>query len=326
MLSSKIKVNKVILTVIFLLGWTNIVCQPDVEWHIKKIRELFKLINDRSATVEPVVLRSDTINDHPLEIKSWSFKGNEIKVQTTAYQKNREEVTDYYFGPEGLIFIFSQQFFKDEFNQPYVRENRYYFRDEETMIRWLDENKKEVDPSGPEFSKKAEDLWNELNWTGEIFFMLSTKNDNSEEDEKIRIRDTYFYGIGIGQKIKDVSKNLEKGILKTGEGTFEVYYIKDREGARLGYIPVESEYVLSIVITTQGAVTWDGLKVGSTFGELEETFGSVEVHGSEIEGRTYVEYGNMSFLLDAYHYSYDVDESSIPKETKIRAIIIRSPA
>ncbi|TRX54788.1 hypothetical protein FNH22_18685 [Fulvivirga sp. M361] len=314
------------LTSIFLMVWVQGISQSALEGHIGYIREQFQLINKRSANVDPLIFRSDTLHaDGPMEIKSWRFEGKEIKMQATIRRASGKLVTDYYFGSQGFIFAFVQEYLKDEFNQPYVLENRYYFRDEETLVRWLDKDKKEVDPESERFRKRGNDILNDVHWLSEVFFMYGPKGPSSDADQ-LSIGDRYFYGITIGQKIEDVAGSLKKGWLKTGEGDFEVYYITDPQGSQLGHIPVEGDKVLTIVITTPKASTWDGLRVGSTFAELKEVLGEVEVHGSEIEGRTSVYKGYFQFLLDAYLYTFDVDETTIPPETKIKAIILRSPA
>ena len=300
--------------------------QPTLEGQIEYIREQFRVINSRCASVEPLIFRSDTLHaTGPMEIKSWRFKGSEIKMQATVHRESGKMITDYYFSNRGLIFAFVQEYLQDEFEQPYVRENRYYFQNEDRMIRWLDEDKKEVDPASERFREKEHDTWSEVQWLSEVFFMYGPKDSPSDTD-RLSIGDHHFFGIAIGQKIEDVAGKLEKGLLKSGEGDFEVYYITDHHGARLGYIPAEGDRVLSIIITTPGASTWDGISVGSTFRQLKETLGKIEVHGSEIEGRTSVHQGYFQFLLDAYFYTYEVDETDIPADTKIKAIILRSPA
>jgi len=47
-----------------------------------------------------------------------------------------------------------------------------------------------------------------------------------------------------------------------------------------------------------------------------------KVHGSEIEGRTYANFGQLSFRLNTSYFSYEVDETKIPKSTEIVEIII----
>lgn len=318
----------VILTGISILVWAyDGISQPATQEQIKYIREQFQLINKRVATVEPLILRSDTLHgDGPMEIKSWRFEGTEIKMQVTVQGKSGKVVSDYYFGSRGFIFAFTQEYLEDEFKHAYTRENRYYFKDEDTMIRWLGDDKREVDPKSEQFRRRGNTIWNDVHWLGEVLFMYGPK-DPSSDDNRLNIGKGYFFGITIGQKIKEVEAKLRKGWLKTGEGDFEVYYIVDRQGSQLGYIPMEGDRVLSIVVTTSRASTWNGLTVGSTFAALKEALGNdVEAHGSEIEGRTSVDDGYFSFLLDTYFYTYDVDEKAIPEDTKIKAITLRSSA
>lgn len=110
--------------------------QPTPEGQIIYIREQFRVINGRCASVEPLIFQSDTLHAAgPMEIKSWRFKGSEIKMQLTVHRKSGKMITDYYFSNRGFIFAFAQEYLQDEFEQPYVRENRYYFQNEDRMIR-----------------------------------------------------------------------------------------------------------------------------------------------------------------------------------------------
>ena len=77
-----------------------------------------------------------------------------------------------------------------------------------------------------------------------------------------------------------------------------------------------------IVISSVGSKTKKGIEVGDKYEKLYEISSKIEAHGSEIEGRTYVKVGNLSYRLDVANFTYEVDENKIPMDTKIKEIII----
>ena len=132
--------------------------------------------------------------------------------------------------------------------------------------------------------------------------------------------------IPAGIPISNIDMSLEKGLLQSGEGEFEVYYIKTDTGKEVGYIVAEPEdapLVSNIFITDSGLVLPNGLHVGSTWAEVKDAAGSVEVHGSEIEARTYADLGDYQLRLEYMSTSYDINESSIPNDTKVTEIWLR---
>ena len=146
-----------------------------------------------------------------------------------------------------------------------------------------------------------------------------------EPETDYTIKANSFMGIALGSEIAN-AKNLKKGILKTGEGDFEVYYILAPSGEELGYThPQEASpgIVKNITVTSPLAKTEQGAKVGMTYGELEKMITDFEVHGSEIESRTYVEGKIFSYRLDAINSSYNLDKASIAKDAKVLEISIK---
>jgi hypothetical protein len=134
-----------------------------------------------------------------------------------------------------------------------------------------------------------------------------------------------FRGIQLGDMISKHSEYIQKTKLKTGEGTFDAYEIKDFDNNPAGYIlpdPKNKDLVGDITVTSPKAQTAEGIKIGSTFQELQKVFPGIEVHGSEIEGRTHARVGNLSYRLDVANFSYEIDKSKIPGATKITEIII----
>ncbi|MFK7903742.1 MAG: hypothetical protein AB8B69_01390 [Chitinophagales bacterium] len=143
------------------------------------------------------------------------------------------------------------------------------------------------------------------------------------------ITDKSFMGLSSGNGIEEHADVLEQGVLKSGEGEFEVYNIKSESGEKLGYIMASHQdpsKIGNITITHPKASTEEGISIGATFAELESALGEVAVHGSEIESRTYAYKGHLAFLLDDYHNTYELDKSKVKKDAKIKEIEIRTNA
>jgi hypothetical protein len=134
-----------------------------------------------------------------------------------------------------------------------------------------------------------------------------------------------FRGIQIGDLIANHSDYIKKTQLKTGEGTFEVYEIKDFENNPAGYFvpdPNDKLLVGDITVNSPKAETAKGIKIGNTFKDLLKAFPNIAVHGSEIESRTTATANNISYRLDIANNKYDIDKSKIPATTKITEITI----
>lgn len=134
-----------------------------------------------------------------------------------------------------------------------------------------------------------------------------------------------FRGIKVGDKIAAHTDYTQKTQLKTGEGNFEAYEIKDFENNPAGYFlpdPNDADRVGDIVVQTPKAQTAEGIMVGSTYQDLLKVFPSIEVHGSEVEGRTNATNGTLSYRLDVPNFNYEVDKAKIPVTTKIVEITI----
>ena len=139
------------------------------------------------------------------------------------------------------------------------------------------------------------------------------------------IAEKSFQGISPGDLISSHLNILEKGKLKTGEGTFDVFYVNNKNLEKLGYIlkdPKNESLVGNIIIESKKARTEKGIHIGSSFEDLVKKYPDVKVHGSEIEGRTYGREGNLSFRLDTNNFTYEVDKNKIPKDAKVIEIII----
>jgi len=138
------------------------------------------------------------------------------------------------------------------------------------------------------------------------------------------ISETSFDGITSGDEISKYTTSLEKEILKTGEGDFDIYRIKSSEGSYAYLMPDPRNEALvgNIIIDSPKAKTKDGFHVGSTLGDLTKKYPDLKIHGSEIEGRTHATIGNLAYRLDSNNWAYEIDKSKIPLNTKILNITI----
>ena len=65
------------------------------------------------------------------------------------------------------------------------------------------------------------------------------------------------------------------------------------------------------------------LKHAACFAEVKEKLPNFEVHGSEIESRTHVFYGDLALRLDYPSNNYELDPSTIPPSAEVTEIWIR---
>lgn len=134
-----------------------------------------------------------------------------------------------------------------------------------------------------------------------------------------------FRGIQVGDLIAKHQEYVQKTKLKTGEGTFEVFEIKDFDNNPAGYFlpdPKDKHLVGDITVTSPKARTIKGIKIGDTFQDLLKIFPDIAVHGSEMEGRTHATAHNLSYRLDVANFSYEIDRAKIPGTAKIIEITI----
>lgn len=154
--------------------------------------------------------------------------------------------------------------------------------------------------------------------------------ETNEHSATYPIQDDAFYGVSPGEAIASLPAELiEKGELENGEGRFPVYYILAESGERIGYFypdPNTDLVVGDIFVTTAQAVTQEGIQIGSSFEDIVGKIGDFEVHGSEVESRTHVFYGNLALQLDYPSVDYDLDSDAIPPDAKIVQIWIRRNA
>lgn len=166
----------------------------------------------------------------------------------------------------------------------------------------------------------------------------SDENRNARPDENVETLDSinllnenYIirpYGIlniKIGDSFDGHENNLKPHLLKTGEGNFQAYKIYTTRGTEVGFAipsPNDKFKIGSIEVNNAEFKTLKGIGVGSTYDELKRAYPNIQTHGSEVESRTISYIDGLSFILDAYFNTYDIDKKLIRPNTKIKSVII----
>lgn len=144
-------------------------------------------------------------------------------------------------------------------------------------------------------------------------------------ENDLLINSSSFAGITLGDEIAKHSSSLIKEEMRNGEGSFEIYRIKNQNEKIVGYLsasPKDASKVGSITIESPTAKTIEGIHLGSTFSELRTAYPTLKVHGSEIESRTYATIQNYSFRINTPNNTYEVDVDEVPVTAYVTEIVI----
>ncbi|MCL7765289.1 hypothetical protein MPF19_17845 [Polaribacter sp. Z014] len=147
-----------------------------------------------------------------------------------------------------------------------------------------------------------------------------------KNNKSLIITENSFLGLKIGDSINLKSKNIKKETQENGEGFFPGYVLLDDNGKKIAFIfpKHKTDNIIGrIEISAPNYKTKEGISIGSTYEDLKKYYPNLETHGSEIESRTNSRVGGLSFLLDTYFGTYEIDESKIKPSTKIKRISIR---
>jgi hypothetical protein len=126
---------------------------------IQSIRSQYAAINRKAARLKKVKKELSGFSAEGGELVAY-FDGAAIpKIVATYYGEMGRTIEEYYFGNGKLIFVFWKVFHYDRpLSGKVVRteESRFYFVNDQ-LIRWLDENEKQVPSSTPEFQEQQKD-------------------------------------------------------------------------------------------------------------------------------------------------------------------------
>lgn len=143
--------------------------------------------------------------------------------------------------------------------------------------------------------------------------------------------DNSLLGILPGDAIDRHRDLLREGELRTGDGTFEVFYLDGADGTELGYLlpeptpdGTEGLTVRSINVTSPRVVTNQGIRVGNTIGELEERLGALDIQGSELESRVhaYDRANRRAYRLDFPDMRRNIPRDEVPDDAQVVYIVL----
>jgi hypothetical protein len=134
-------------------------------------------------------------------------------------------------------------------------------------------------------------------------------------------------GVKVGDPMEKVKETYPVKITeKDGEGSFEVYVMSKDNVNEVFVYPIKKggKEVVHMVEYRHGeCTTKEGIKVGSTVADLRKAYPKLTANGSEIEGRTYAKGGGYEFFLDSPNFSYELDQSKLKGDVKVKAIVLK---
>jgi len=148
---------------------------------------------------------------------------------------------------------------------------------------------------------------------------------NADADDPYLLSNGYFLGMTPGGSLADYKDGLRAGEIRTGEGEFEVLFIDGAEGDELGFVySMESEEptIDEITITSPVVVTEKGVRVGTSFKELQQRLGPVEVFASEIESRVYATKDGITYRLDTNGEPGKTTADDVGEDVTVMQIIL----
>jgi hypothetical protein len=128
-----------------------------------QVTDAISSIRARYATINKSLRKYKTVKR---ELSGFSTEGGEsvayfdgkaiMKIATTNLGETGRSFEDFYYWDGKLIFVYRK---RETYDKPYsakvisAAENRFYFSDDE-LIRWVDENAKQVAPGGSEYREQ----------------------------------------------------------------------------------------------------------------------------------------------------------------------------
>lgn len=136
----------------------NALLVPQADNAIEAIRQHYAGINQNVTRYRRVKKNLSGYSAEGGELFAYFHGPTVMKIVATFFGETGRAVEEYYFWNGQLIFVFQTD---NRYDKPFGKvvrkiETRFYFKDGK-MIRWLDENGKEVAPDSPEFAPKQAD-------------------------------------------------------------------------------------------------------------------------------------------------------------------------
>ena len=136
----------------------NAVLMQQTDNAVESIRQHYASINQNAPRYRRVKKNLAGYSAEGGEMVAYLHGPSVMKIVATFFGETGRATEEYYFWNGQLIFILSTD---NRYDKPFGKvvrkiENRFYFKDGK-MIRWLDENGKEVAPDSPEYAPKQAD-------------------------------------------------------------------------------------------------------------------------------------------------------------------------
>jgi len=152
---------KSILLVIVLLSVPTTFANPgaQAEDPIQSIRQHYAQINSSAAKYKKVKKELSGFSAEGGELVAYFHGPSVMKMVATYFGESGKASEEYYFWDGKLIFILSTDFRYDKPLSGKVArktQNRFYFGNDK-LIRWIDENAKEVASDKPEYAEKQKE-------------------------------------------------------------------------------------------------------------------------------------------------------------------------
>ena len=172
---------------ILLIFTINICYGQNIDNRISEIRKLYISINSNQNLNKDSIDISDESSEGRQLISYKDSSGNLRKLVTVFNGESGKLIEEFYISNDKLIFAFTERYDYNrpiywddkvakengdnvvfEYNKSVISENRYYFDNNEILIRWIDKDKKVVqdyqliEKIGDEIKKEYKDIRNRI--------------------------------------------------------------------------------------------------------------------------------------------------------------------
>ena len=152
------RITAVFLLALFILSAHGL-AKAQSEAAIETIRQHYAAINKNVPLYRRVRKDLFGYSAEGGELIAYFHGPTIMKIAATFFGETGKSTEEYYYWDGKLIFVFRKE---ARYDKPLsgkvvaTKENRLYFKDDK-MIRWIDENGKEVAPGSTEFAEKEKE-------------------------------------------------------------------------------------------------------------------------------------------------------------------------
>lgn len=150
----------VIVSLVFSAGWWEWVTASRAQTRdpTQSIRQQYAAINKRAARYKKVQKELSGFSTEGGALVAYFDGPAVVKIAAIYYGESGRANEEYYYQNGKLIFVYRKDFTYDKPLSGRVvntKDNRFYFQNDR-LIRWINENGKEVSP-GPEYQKEQDE-------------------------------------------------------------------------------------------------------------------------------------------------------------------------